>query len=102
MGQGTVYGLSEYELTMAEMLQTAGYNTAMVGKWHLGWPKPYHPAYHGFMETIGIPYSNDMGCTDAWKQCLYNDTKKVKQYANDHPGGGRVPDQLARACAKGQ
>ena len=32
MGQGSVSGVPEAELTMAEMLQTAGYYTAMVGK----------------------------------------------------------------------
>ncbi len=33
---GGVYGLVQWEVTMAEMLSDAGYATAMFGKWHLG------------------------------------------------------------------
>ncbi len=34
---GGVYGLVQWEITMAERLADAGYHTAMYGKWHLGW-----------------------------------------------------------------
>jgi arylsulfatase A len=35
------------EVTIAEALRQAGYNTAAIGKWHLG-KKPYYPDKHGF------------------------------------------------------
>ncbi|XP_063077779.1 arylsulfatase G [Engraulis encrasicolus] len=57
-------GLPLNETTFAELLQEAGYYTAMIGKWHLGHNGPYHPINRGFDYYLGIPYSNDMGCTD--------------------------------------
>ena len=102
MSQAEVYGISQHELTIAEMVQTAGYTTAMVGKWHLGWPKPFHPAYQGFKEIFGIPYSHDMGCVDHWKKCLYQDKDRVQRYNSSHPDGGRVRKEVITACARGQ
>ncbi|KAI1896650.1 hypothetical protein AGOR_G00096950 [Albula goreensis] len=62
---GSIAGLPLNETTMAEVLKAAGYYTAMIGKWHLGHNGPYHPSHRGFDYYLGIPYSNDMGCTDS-------------------------------------
>ena len=48
------------EVTIAELLRTKGYTTAMLGKWHLGNRQPYLPLQQGFDEFEGLPYSNDM------------------------------------------
>lgn len=45
--------------TFAEVLQKNGYNTGLVGKWHLGdWTGPdrqkYHPTNHGFDYFMGL------------------------------------------------
>ena len=53
-------GLSTEEFTMAEMLKSAGYSTACIGKWHLGHKPEYMPNNHGFDYFYGVPYSNDM------------------------------------------
>lgn len=53
-------GLPENEITLAEQLKKAGYNTACIGKWHLGHRPQYLPTNNGFDYYFGIPYSNDM------------------------------------------
>ena len=54
------YGLNPDEVTIAEILKSRGYATAMVGKWHLGDAKQFLPTRQGFDSYFGIPYSNDM------------------------------------------
>ncbi|XP_020567772.1 arylsulfatase G isoform X1 [Oryzias latipes] len=60
----SVAGLPLSEVTFPQLLQKEGYYTAMIGKWHLGHNGPYRPTKRGFDYYLGIPYSNDMGCTD--------------------------------------
>ena len=56
---GGVYGLVQWEVTMAEMLAEAGYATGMFGKWHLGHTEGRFPTDQGFDEWYGIPNSSD-------------------------------------------
>ncbi len=60
LGPGNTHGINSKETTMAEMLKSKGYATAIFGKWHLGHHKKFLPTRHGFDEWFGIPYSNDM------------------------------------------
>jgi len=46
--------------TMAEMLKSQGYATALLGKWHLGMRKGLHPLDQGFDYFYGTPGSNDV------------------------------------------
>jgi arylsulfatase A-like enzyme len=48
------------EVTLAQVLKSAGYATGMLGKWHLGHKPGTLPTDRGFDEYFGIPYSNDM------------------------------------------
>ncbi len=54
------FGLPPSEITIAELLKSAGYATAAYGKWHLGHKKDWLPRTQGFDEYVGILYSNDM------------------------------------------
>ena len=54
-----LYGLTQWEVTMAEMLSAAGYVTGMFGKWHLGHTEGRFPTDQGFDEWYGIPNSTD-------------------------------------------
>jgi arylsulfatase len=58
LGEG-VYGLVQWEVTMAEMLAEVGYATGMFGKWHLGRTEGRFPTDQGFDEWYGIPNSTD-------------------------------------------
>jgi arylsulfatase A-like enzyme len=62
---GSKVGISDKELTMAEMFKSRGYATGIFGKWHLGDASEFLPARHGFDEYVGLPYSNDMLPTTA-------------------------------------
>ncbi|MCG5052476.1 MAG: arylsulfatase [Myxococcales bacterium] len=46
--------MAEDEVTVAEVLKTAGYRTALLGKWHLGENYPLVPHAQGFDEFYGF------------------------------------------------
>ena len=57
-------GLPPGEVTLAELLKPAGYATACIGKWHLGWRKELRPLQQGFDEFFGLWHAND---GEEWK-----------------------------------
>lgn len=69
-------GLAVEETTLAEVVKTVGYKTAMFGKWHLGYQPEYNPVHQGFDEYIGFVAGNidfhnhvdQVGEEDWWKQ----------------------------------
>jgi len=52
-------GLHPDELTMAELLKAGGYATACIGKWHLGFHKPFLPQQQGFDYYFGLLHNLD-------------------------------------------
>lgn len=59
LGPGSPVGLSESEITLAQLLKSQGYATAMFGKWHLGDAPNLVPRRHGFDEYFGLMLSAD-------------------------------------------
>ncbi|MBT7581727.1 MAG: sulfatase-like hydrolase/transferase [Kordiimonadaceae bacterium] len=57
--RGVWYGITKWEITLAEMLSGGGYSTGMFGKWHLGDTEGRYPTDQGFDEWIGLPRSSD-------------------------------------------
>ncbi|WP_218080816.1 sulfatase-like hydrolase/transferase [Anthocerotibacter panamensis] len=53
-GRRTTPGLPAREVTVAKHLQTLGYTTGIMGKWHLGVAPASRPNAHGFTEFFGF------------------------------------------------
>ena len=53
-------GLPLEEVTIAELLGSIGYMTALIGKWHLGFVPEFSPNAQGFDYFFGTLGSNDM------------------------------------------
>jgi len=53
-------GLAPWEFTIAESLSDAGYDTAIFGKWHLGFEPGRFPTDQGFDEWWGFPFSTNV------------------------------------------
>jgi arylsulfatase A-like enzyme len=47
-------GLPPGHPTIASLLKANGYQTSLVGKWHLGWKPEFGPNRHGFDEFFGV------------------------------------------------
>ena len=73
-------GLHPDEVTIAEVAKTRGYETMMIGKWHLGHFPEFLPTRQGFDHYFGLPYSNDMkqGRASYPPLPLYRDDKVIE------------------------
>lgn len=60
-------GMPAEQITIAEMLKTAGYATGHVGKWHLGYTPHTMPGGQGFDQTFG----HMGGCIDNYSHFFY-------------------------------
>lgn len=52
-------GIHPDELTIAELFRQNGYRTTCIGKWHLGFHKPFLPQSQGFDEYFGLLHNLD-------------------------------------------
>jgi len=82
LGANAKIGISDYEITLAQLLKSCGYATACIGKWHLGHHPQFLPTHHGFDSYFGLPYSNDMDKNGAPPIPLMRGEKIIEQPAN--------------------
>ena len=74
--RGIWWGITAWEITLAEMLSNAGYATGIFGKWHLGNTEGRFPTDQGFDEWYGIPNSSDQAFwpdSDSWQEDAHPD-----------------------------
>lgn len=62
-----MYGMPTDQVTMAEMLRSNGYYTALIGKWHLGHREENLPNGQGFDYFFG----HQRGCIDNYSHTFY-------------------------------
>jgi len=55
LGPRSKVGISDGELTLAQLMKQRGYATAIFGKWHLGDSPQFLPLHHGFDQYFGLP-----------------------------------------------
>lgn len=68
-------GLESDHPTVASLLKGAGYETALLGKWHLGYDPQFGPNQHGFDEFFGFlsggvdyySHTDGDGAPDLWE-----------------------------------
>lgn len=60
-------GLPTSEKTLADYLKSAGYVTALVGKWHLGGSAESHPQRRGFDEFFGFLHEGHYFVPQPWE-----------------------------------
>ena len=90
-----VLGLPAEHPTLPSMLRDVGYATALIGKWHLGYPPHFGPRKSGYEEFFGFhsggldyfAHTDTRGAPDLWE--------------NETPRRTRgLPDRSAE-CARG-
>ena len=59
---------------MPAMFATAGYATALFGKWHLGENHPHRPQDRGFQETLWFPMQEISSLPDHWGNDYFDPT----------------------------
>jgi arylsulfatase A-like enzyme len=88
------------EITLAEMFKAAGYATAQIGKWHLGYTPETMPNAQGFDDSFG----HMGGCIDNYSHFFYWSGPNVHDLHRDgrevFHGGEYFPDLMLREAGQ--
>ncbi|MBU4182161.1 MAG: sulfatase-like hydrolase/transferase [Gammaproteobacteria bacterium] len=96
-------GLPPEMPTLPSLLKDAGYRTALIGKWHLGYPPHFGPLRSGYEEFFGIMAGGVdyfTHCSSSGDHDLYinDDTHKEVGYLTDVFSNKAVEHVRARAA----
>ncbi len=86
----TTLGLPPEHPTLPSLLRDAGYRTALMGKWHLGYPPAFGPLKSGYEEFFG-PMS---GGVDYFTHCSNNGTHDLYLGNAEHRQAGYLTDLI--------
>ena len=78
--------------TLPSLLRDAGYATALVGKWHLGYPPDFGPLRSGYDEFYGIM----AGGVDYFSHCSGRGDHDLYQGEAEHREVGYLTDLLSK------
>jgi arylsulfatase A-like enzyme len=88
----TVLGLPPEVPTLPSLLREAGYATALVGKWHLGYPPSFGPLRSGYDEYYGIM----AGGADYFTHCSGKGDHDLYLGEEPHREEGYLTDLLSK------
>lgn len=88
----TTLGLPPEVPTLPSLLKKAGYHTALIGKWHLGYPPSFGPRRSGYDEFFGIM----AGGVDYFTHCASNGVHDLYIDEEEHHEVGYLTDVLSQ------
>ncbi|MDR7093467.1 sulfatase family protein [Hydrogenophaga laconesensis] len=88
----TTLGLPPEVPTLPSLLKKAGYHTALIGKWHLGYPPAFGPRRSGYDEFFGIM----AGGVDYFTHCSSSGEHDLYVDEEEHHEVGYLTDVLSQ------
>ena len=92
----TTLGLPPEIPTLPSLLKAAGYATALIGKWHLGYPPTFGPLRSGYDAFYGIM----AGGVDYFSHCSGKGDHDLYEGEQEHHEIGYLTDLLSRRAVK--
>jgi len=94
--ESATLGLPPEHPTLPSLLKGAGYRTALIGKWHLGYPPHFGPLQSGYEEFYG-PMS---GGVDYFTHCGTNGDHDLWAGSEEHHEPGYLTDLISKRAVE--